>query len=289
MGAWSAAILGNDTSCEVYERFIELYNSGYDPGSISAIVLKEQQENLEYDRTNVWLALALACWECKVLTAQILKEVEVIVDTGEDIRYNEGLDAGAGFLKERKRVLVNFVKKLSVEKSKPRLKKKDPVKIESVFCAGMCLTYQNQQKKYIGIYITRSEHFKNKGSISFWLLNFESAQLPLMQTFLEARPIGLKELGPEWTSRRYMGHHTEISYTKDSKAAFFQNVPALLHLVGKLPAYDDSVTNNSKWHYMDLYNPDSIITEIELIRTEWATLSPATLTLGKLLKIAGVS
>ena len=93
MGAWSAVILGNDTSCEVHERFIELYDFGEEPNNIASLILEEQKENIQYDRTNVWLGLALSCWECKTLTTEIFDEVKNIVDTQEDIKFNEELDA----------------------------------------------------------------------------------------------------------------------------------------------------------------------------------------------------
>jgi hypothetical protein len=154
MGAWSAAILGNDTSCEVHERFIELYDFGEKPEVIANIILEEQKENMLYDRTNVWLGLALSCWECKVLTKEILEEVINIVDAKEDIKFNEELDADAVFLKKRQIALEIFIKKISKEKEKPRSKKKVPIQIESPYSAGMCLSYKNMERKYIGIYLT---------------------------------------------------------------------------------------------------------------------------------------
>ena len=97
MEAWSAAILGNDTSCEVKERFIELCDLGENPKKITLILLDEQKENLEFDKTAVWLGLALICWECKVLTIEILDNAKRIVETKEDFEFNKRL---VGLLKK---------------------------------------------------------------------------------------------------------------------------------------------------------------------------------------------
>ncbi|WP_295797901.1 hypothetical protein [Mucilaginibacter sp.] len=269
MGAWSAVILGNDTTCEIHERFLELYDLGENPDCIATIVLEEQKENLVYDRTNVWLGLALACWECKVLTTEIFEEVEKIVDTKEDIKYNEELDADAAFLKKREKVLEDFIVKIGKPKEKARARKKIPVQIESPYVSGMCLSYKNSSGKYIGIYLTESEHFKNRGQITFWFLDFELDTVPELSMYSNARLFGLKKLGPEWGKREYMGNVTDISYEKATKTDFFINVPKVLNVVGKLGVCNHAkLTNNFSSGFKNLNDSNDIIRALEQIRTE---------------------
>lgn len=269
MGAWSSSILGNDTSCEVRERFFALYDLGEKPESISSIILEEQKENLEYDRTNVWLGLALACWECKVLTKDIFEEIKKIVDTKEDINFNKELEADEDFLKKRQKALDTFVDKITIEKPKPRARKKIPIQVESIYVAGMCLTYKNLQEKYIGIYLTKSEHFKNKGKIEFFFLDFESNELPTLSMFSNSKLYGLKKLGKDWGNYEYQGNVTDLHYEKDTKDDFLNYTPNVLTEIGKLKAPNpDKLINNFKGDFMYLRNPEKMIDSMESIRME---------------------
>lgn len=271
MGAWSAAILGNDTSCEVKERFFELYDLGEDPENIASIILDEQKENLEYDKANIWFGLALACWECKVLTKEIFNEAKIIVDTKEDIEFNKGLDADDDFLKKRQKVLDDFITKISVEKAKARLRKKIPIQVESIYKAGMCLAYKNHTGNYIGIYITKSEHFKYKGKIEFFFMDFESSSLPTLKMYIDSKLYGLKKLGADWAqhSYEYQGNVTDLHYEKDTKEIFFHNTPKTLTKIGQLKEPDPAkLINNYKGDFMYLQNPDKMINSMENIRLE---------------------
>ena len=290
MGAWSAAILGNDTSCEVYERFIELYNSSENTTDIAPIVLEEQEENLQYDRTNVWFGLALACWECKALTQQIILKVKAIIESNEDIEFCKELDADERFLKERKNNLDVFLKKISTEKEKPRIRKKPAKPVESNYKAGMCMSYKNDDENYIGVYITESGHFKNKGMIEFCFLAFESKKIPDIKMFKEGRLLGLKKSGKDWKQAEYCGNVTNVHYDKTEKEDFFHVIPTVFTILGNLPPADpDKLINNFRGGFMDLNKSESVIRAIEKIRLEWKSEhSLSDISLGELLDKVGL-
>jgi hypothetical protein len=271
MGAWSASILGNDTSCEVRERFLELYDLGENPKNIALIVLDEQKENLEYDKTNVLFGLALACWECKSLTKELFNDVKNIVETKEDIAFNKGLDADENFLKKRQNVLNDFINKISIEKPNARRRTKIPIQVESIYKAGMCLVYKNRSNNYIGIYITNSEHFKNKGKIEFFFMDFESSSLPTLKMFCDSRLYGLKKLGADWAhhSYEYQGNVTDMHYEKDSKEIFFNTTTRILTQIGQLKEPDRAkLINDYKGNFMYLQNAEKMIDSMEDIRLE---------------------
>lgn len=288
MGTWSEAILGNDTSCEVRERFFELYDNGENPENIADIVLNEQQENLEYDRTNVWLGLALACWECKVLTNEILAEVKKIIETNEDVELSKKLGADNKFLKKREKILNNFLVKISKEKDKPRLRKKEPKQVATIYLAGMCCAYKNQNGKYIGVYITKSEHYKNRGEIRFFFLDFASDNLPTLKMFVNST-LYVEKLGKSWGEYEYGSIETGISYEKDEKENFFKNIPQLFYLVGTLRKLDDNkLINDFSSRYIDLNEPNSIVKILEQMRLEMQTAQKAVkISLGQLLEKIG--
>lgn len=290
MGAWSSAILGNDTSCEVQDRFFDLYNSGEIPENIASVILEEQKENLEYDRTNVWLGLALACWECKVLTKGILNEVKKIVDTKEDIQFNKDLGANDDFIKKRQKALENLIDKISTEKPKPKARKAIPKQVQSTYTAGMCLTYKNLAENYIGIYLTESEHFKNKGKIVFFFLDFETNELPTIKMFEDSKLYGLKKLGEDWGGYEYQGNVTDLHYEKVTKDDFFKYIPKVLTLIGKLKAPNlVKLINNFRGDFTYLRNPEKMVDSMESIRLTGKTEQTlSSMTLSDLLDKVGL-
>lgn len=290
MGAWSPAILGNDTSCEVRERFFELYDLGEQPEKIADIVLEEQQENLLYDKTNVWFGLALATWECKVLTSEIFNQVKQIVDSKADIEFNKELEADNDFLKKRQKVLDDFIVKISTEKNKARARKKIPKQVESVYLSGMCFAYKNANGKHIGIYLTKSEHFKNKGKIVFFFMDFESDEVPNLSMFSNSKLYGLTKLGPEWSGYEYQGNVTDLAYDKNTKDDFYNFVSKAFTLVGQIKSADSNkLINNYRGRHINLADLTKTIETLELIRLEGKSEHKLSeLTLGKLLDKIGI-
>ncbi|MEN0054344.1 MAG: hypothetical protein AAGC65_11775 [Mucilaginibacter sp.] len=269
MGTWSAAILGNDTSCEVYERFIELYNFGTNPHAIAEIVLTEQRENIALDKTNVWLGLALACWECKVLRTEIYSEIKHIVESGEDLEFCKELDSDEKFLKAREKVLNDFVTKIAVERPKARVIRKAPKQIQSIYLRGMCLAYKNTDNKYIGVFMQESEHFKNKGQINICFLGFELNEMPDINKFKEGKLYGLKELGEEWGERGYCGNVINISYEKDTRDDFFKIIPQVFTVVGLIEfPYNYKWINNIRGGFFRSENSERFISLLEQLRAE---------------------
>jgi len=251
MGAWSEAILGNDTSCEVRERFLELYDNGENPENIVNIVLNEQQSNLEYDRTNVWLGLAFVCWECKLLTSEILSEIRKIVETGEDIEFCKELEADSKFIKKREKVLNDFLIKISKEKDKPRLRKKPPIQIESDYKAGVCLSFRYPSGNYGGVVIMDSQLFKNSGDLKFVFTNINQKEKPDFQTFLNAKLLdfswetvcgGKFVAFDNFTARIWT---ESIHYEKETKNNFFEYNSKFFEIIGQLPTFTQCLLGTS--------------------------------------------
>lgn len=289
MGTWSPTILGNDTSCEVRERFFELYDLGEQPENIVEIILEEQQENLLYDKTNVWFGLALATWECKVLTPEIFNHVKLIVDSKTDIEFNKKLEADNEFLKKRQKALEDFIIKISTEKEKARSRKKNPKQIESALLSGMCFTYKNANGKYIGIYLTKSEHFKNKGKIYFFFMDFESDKIPNLSMFSNSKLYGLTKLGTEWSGYEYQGNVTDLNYDKNSKNDFYTFIQKAFILVGQLKSADNNkLINNYIGKHINLADTTNTIETLEIIRHDGiSTQKLSKISLDNLLKKIG--
>ena len=156
MGAWGTGIKDNDTSSDIYDNFFDLYNEGGKPADISKKLIADNQELIDErdDSSNFWLTLALAQWETKSLDQEIFKRIKIIVESGQDIEVWKELDADDVTLKKRKRDLVKFLAKISIEKAKPKGKEKPK---KPVFLKGDCLVFKLDNGNYGGAIVLAAD------------------------------------------------------------------------------------------------------------------------------------
>lgn len=255
MGTWSHKILGNDTSCEVRERYLELYNLGMDNGVIQKKILEEQQENLELDPTNVWLGLAMVSWECKSLTKDLLATVKNIVEKGIDIKFNKELDADSNFLKQREKELQDFLKKITVEKTKARNRVKPPKHVEFQIKQGDIIKVQHGGKEIALILIVYSQHTKTKGELNY--INLNSANLSNLDNISIPR---IQKLGPEWGQISYKGKAYSLPYDKINKDSFLEIINSNFIKIRNEEDIDfNRLTFDTEWNNVDYQIPLDII------------------------------
>lgn len=269
MATWNATILGNDTINEIRDRFLELLDLGENKKKIASTILDEFNEYLRYERTNVWLGIAYSCWECNVLTPKIINEIVKIVESGEDIDYYLKLKADEDFIARRQTVLQDFIQQFSVPPKKVRKREKNfqPKQEDTIYKTGMCFAYKTKHDNYIGIYLTHSEHYLEQGKIVFYVMDFETNELPNIEMFENSKLFGLEKLGKEWGAYEYQGNVTDLHYDEKDKALFFENVPKMLTYIGKLEAPDsDKLINNFKGNFMFLNEPLKMIDLMDEIR-----------------------
>jgi hypothetical protein len=269
MGTWSAAILGNDTSCEIKERFFEIHDSGVEPEEIIGMIVEEHSEILELEPTNFWLGLALASWECKALPVSMLSTVKKIVDEGEDITICRELDADDQFIKEREKKLKLFVKKLCTSKEKCRARKRIPIKIITRFLVGQCYYYKNKTNKYIGVYISRSEHYKYKGQVDLSFIDIAFDQPPTTKDFLKNRFVGLSKLSSGWDlhSQVYRCVQAGIDYGKSDKEEFLKCFDSIFTHIGDIDSLShDDIIFDFRGGFKDYKEPQSVIEMLEEMR-----------------------
>lgn len=131
MGTWNETILGNDISQDVYSFFFDKYNKGEDPREISKFVKEDFSDYFsDYDdKNNALFGFALAQWETKCLEIDILKEVRLVIESNDDLKF-WGDDKKV--LNKRKTALNNFLIQISSERPKPKRRQKPKFKYNSV-------------------------------------------------------------------------------------------------------------------------------------------------------------
>jgi hypothetical protein len=151
MGTWGTGISSNDTFADIYQEFFDLYNDGGEPDEVSRKLIKEHWEMIEIpeDNHDFWFAIALAQWECKKLEQSVFERVSSIIESGEDIRLWIRLGIDKKHIREREIVLKKFFEKISVEKSKPRARKKRKI-CDPPFEKGSCIAFKLANGNYGG-------------------------------------------------------------------------------------------------------------------------------------------
>ena len=109
MGTFGTGILDNDTSGEVYNKFIEHLESGVDiPKAIDEI----NSQFIEYkkgdSKTDFIFALGLALWENCSLDQKTLNEIKKIIELDVDIDIWKKLEGSEKDIKQRKKELKKY-------------------------------------------------------------------------------------------------------------------------------------------------------------------------------------
>jgi hypothetical protein len=153
MGTWGNGILDNDTSSDIYGDFIDFYNEGQDPKTITEKLLNKNQYLIENpdDCTNFWFALALAQWETKSLNKTVFDKVKDFIENDIDLAIWKELEASESEIRKRKLILQKFLEKLKSERIKPKPRKKQkPVIAKPIYSKGTCLTFKLENGNYGG-------------------------------------------------------------------------------------------------------------------------------------------
>ena len=126
MGTWGTGIKENDAFGDVYSEFFDEYNKGGELGKISKNIIEKNWEILEIEeeRNSLWFAIGLAQWETKSLDVEILKKIEDIISSGDELNVWRNLGATENDIKKRRVVLEKFLEKLKSDRPKAKPRKK---------------------------------------------------------------------------------------------------------------------------------------------------------------------
>ncbi|MBN2396603.1 MAG: hypothetical protein JXC36_09135 [Candidatus Atribacteria bacterium] len=184
MGSWGTAISSNDTYADIKDEFFNLYNDNLEIEEIKSTLINNNQDIIKSneDCNNFWFALAHCLWECKALDDESLLKVTMIIDSGKDIELWENLGASLSDINKRKKVLQIFKEKISIEKDKPKKRKKKILR-DSIFEKGDCLTFKLISGQYGGVVILEAEKQTEFGLNLVAMTNIQMNQKPDLKEF----------------------------------------------------------------------------------------------------------
>ena len=188
MGTWGTGISSNDVYEDIYYKFFELYNQGIEVTSITEKLIKENKELIDSheDHNNFWITIAKSQWECKALDPKIYNLIKDIVESEKDIELWKELDASKSDLTKRKKVLDNFLEKISTEKKTARKRKVKKLR-GAIFEKGDCLVFNLSDGDFCGIFVLESEKESEFGLNLVVVTDIKKSDKPTEKDFENAK------------------------------------------------------------------------------------------------------
>lgn len=175
MGSWGMGISQSDEYCEIYERFMDLYDDGKETAEITKQILEELHR--EFDDADgimhdVYFALAKAEWMCGSQSEYVVKRVREIIETDANIAFLRELEVQPEDLKQRKKYLKSFLASLEKPRKKPRKRYKKPVEDKDfpMMKIGDCFAYKYGESKRIFIVLDRYQERNTKEQVLVCIL-----------------------------------------------------------------------------------------------------------------------
>ncbi|MDC6362394.1 MULTISPECIES: hypothetical protein [Flavobacteriaceae] len=232
MGTWGTGISSNDVYEDINYEFFELYNQGMEVPAITEKLIKENKELIESheDQNNFWITIAKSQWECKALDAKIYNRIKDIVESEKDIELWKGLEASKSDLTKRRKVLYNFLEKISTEK-KTAQKRKVKKTRDAIFEKGDCLAFKLSDGDYCGAFVLESEKGSEFGLNLIALTDIKISDKPTEQDFEKANILFAleqqisKEFTPKEQISWYYAQHYKNSETNFEKVGNLKVIP----------------------------------------------------------------
>jgi hypothetical protein len=239
MGTWGTGLSSNDTFEDIYSDFFEKYNAGQNVLDITNDIIStniDLQSDYE-DKHSFWFALAKAQWECGSLDNTIYERVKAIIDNGDDLKLWTELNGTSTDVKKRKKVLDDFLIKISTPNPKPKKRKKQIIR-QPIFEKGDCLVFKLKNDNYSGALVLEAEHDTELGMNMMAVTTINQTEKPTIKDFETALILTERQ-------ESFPGKYRERECIFWSYAQFYKKSQTNFEVIGKLNV---TKTYNSKDH-----------------------------------------
>jgi hypothetical protein len=188
MGVWGTGILSDDTTRDIYDSYIELFNRGNSVETIREKLLQKHAQDLKDPDEGplIWIGIAKAQWACAQLEPLVLSKVREIVING--LGLDRWSDEGGPLLHRRKIALTQFFASLETPNPRPR-KPRKAIKRKPVFAPGDCLAVHLEDGDWGAILILDGEpeshgpYEETVGKNLAAILRYKNSEMPTLDVF----------------------------------------------------------------------------------------------------------
>lgn len=257
MGAWGFSIVEDDTASDIYARYIDLFNRGYEHSQIvDYLVANEPAFEDVDDRSAAWFAVARAQWDCGALQPAVKAKVELLISQNDGtVRWEE---SGPLAVRKRQKALQLFFAKLGETNRRPK-KPRTAVKRPPVFQAGDCLAMKLSDGDWGAVLVLKASdesedpYVETYGSNLFGLLRYKSRALPPIELFVDRQWLVLTHT--TWRPRVEFVNVGAHGFRKwKARFVVVGSIPILASDPSESPMYvswshlDEEVIRQDKWN-----------------------------------------
>jgi hypothetical protein len=185
-------IIDSDLAYDIYNEFIDLYDSGMDVEDIKKKIEKWQSELFDDVEVELYItAYALALWETGNLTESILCDVKQSIEKGASIRmWEDGNDEKIAI--SRRKELNKFITKISIPKEQPRQRKKYKKISNYIFQIDDIVTFQAIDGNYYASILTRIDQYRGHCHYRFTPTDYCKKEKPIIKNIINGNILGNK-------------------------------------------------------------------------------------------------
>ena len=214
MGTYGTSITADDTVADVAGTIVDRMKEGASVQEASDFALRRFKSSLKDsdDGPLVWLALAHVQWKYGRVDAQVLDRVRSDIASGKGLdRWREDPTG----LAKRKRVLENFLAKISTVNGKPSAPPRSVVQL-APFGEGDCIAVQTSSGEYTAAIVLKVDNSRSEyGSNLVASLDYLSTTLPEQKVF-EDRNWLFKHHG-SWHGAQELAWYIPVGFRKARK------------------------------------------------------------------------
>jgi HD superfamily phosphohydrolase len=189
MGHWGTAIFSNDTSADIRDTFLDLFDKGKPISEIRSEIEKEFKEGDDLSvNANFWLTLAALQWQVGDVDKDVRALTEKIIDQDIDLKVWRESEADEKSLIKRKSELIKLRDKLQTTNPKPR-KIKKKVFPKSIFKKGEIYAFPLNNKNYSALIIFEEVLNEEYYFVLVANTDINSKELPTLEEVLKSHLI----------------------------------------------------------------------------------------------------
>lgn len=225
MGCWGMGITQSDEYCEIYERFMEEYDTGKPVADIKKDILEEYLT--EFDENDgvlhdVYFAIGKAEWMCGGISSDIFEKITLIIKRGANIAFYKELEATEQDLKLRQKNLERFLHALSVPRGKTKKRKIPTEKYTEIikprlpfFHPGDIFAYKTGERYRLLCLISRNRLYTKCAAYCYIWEKFYN-RIPSMEELIQEKilPIGYftEDTFPGMDKLIWIGNHSDMKF-----------------------------------------------------------------------------
>lgn len=208
-------IIDSDLAHDIYSKFMDLYDAGFDINDIRKDIDKYRTYDLDEEEYEIFITVyCLALWEIGYMDSDIFKELVDTICKGAGVK--EWLEESKEASEQRQKELTKLVKKLSNSKINLRRRKKYRFVTNFIFSENDVVIFQANDQKYRASILAEIKQYRGSCSYHFTALDYIDTEFPNIAKLLNSN-ILIREIGSGYSREETKKRQPEVEELWENK------------------------------------------------------------------------